>query len=62
MPERTLRLRASIETTSTGKMSFSCTAEGEGFLRDELLVELDELVRELKERTKPTQVEEREKK
>ena len=62
MPERTLRLRASIETTSKGVRSYSVTAEGEGMTREEVLSELDALVAELETRTKPTQVEEREKK
>ena len=51
--DRRARYRASIETTSKGVPSFSCTVEMEGSTQEEVLAELDTLTAELIARCHP---------
>lgn len=48
--EKSWRYRVNVSQTSTGKISWDCTAEGENFTKDEVLTESDALVAELKKR------------
>ena len=56
--EKSLRLRANISISVKGQKTWDCTADGEGYTREELLTELDALVAELTKRC-PVVVEEK---
>lgn len=47
---KSLRYRVNVSQTSTGKKSWDCTCDGEGFTMDEVLAESDKLVAELTRR------------
>lgn len=47
---KSLRYRVNVSQTSTGKKSWDCTTDGEGFTMAEILAESDALVAELSKR------------
>lgn len=51
--ERSLRYRVNVSQTSTGKKSWDCTVDGEGFNKERILAESDILVAELEKRYPP---------
>jgi len=53
MEEKTVRYRANVSQTSTGKMGFECTVEVIGLSMAEVLAESDKFVAELKARYEP---------
>lgn len=53
--ETSLRYRINVSQTSTGKRSWDCTVDGEGWSQDEILAHSDALVAEL-ERRYPAEV------
>lgn len=50
---KSLRYRVNVSQTSTGKKSWDCTCDAEGFSMDEVLAESDKLVAELEQRYPP---------
>lgn len=56
--EKSLRYRVNVSQTSTGKKSWDCTVDGEGFTQEQILTESDKLVAEL-ERRYPAEVKEK---
>lgn len=55
MPEisKSIRYRVNVSQTSTGKKSWACTCDGEGFTLVEILMESDNLVEQLEKRYPP---------
>ena len=51
--DKSLRYRVNVSQTSTGKKSWDCTVDGEGYTMDEILAESDKLVGELERRYPP---------
>lgn len=51
MTERgSLRHRVNVSQTSTGKKSWDCTVDGEGYTQESILAESDRLVAQLERR------------
>ena len=55
--EKSLRYRVNISQTSTGKKSWDCTCDGEGFSEEEILERSDSLVKALEQRYPPIEKE-----
>ena len=51
--EKSLRYRVAVSQTSTGKKSWDCTVDGNGYEMDEVLKKSDLIVSELEKRYPP---------
>ena len=56
--KKAMRYRVNTTISTKGTITWDCTAEGEGFTKEEVLAESDALVAELKKRY-PVKIEEK---
>lgn len=48
--DKSLRYRVNVSQTSTGKRSWDCTVDGEGYTEEEILERSDSIVAQLERR------------